>query len=85
MGRKADPSPTLELLQDPQKPTTELKQLGPEALATNTQRLSAVTTRQNTADDILANHKCWEPCVSLQEMAGQDYCTERGEAKEDNG
>ena len=32
---------------------------------------------------MLANHKCWEPCVSVQEMAGQDYCTERGEAEED--
>ncbi len=27
--------------------------------------------------------KCWEPYVSVREMAGQDYCAETGEAKED--
>jgi hypothetical protein len=36
-----------------------------------------------TADDILPNHRCLEPCVSVQQMAGQHDCTERGEAKED--
>ena len=30
-----------------------------------------------------SGRKCWEPSVSVQEMAGQDDCTERGEAKED--
>ena len=32
--------------------------------------------------DMLANHKCWEPWVSAREAVGQNYCTERGEAKE---
>ena len=31
---------------------------------------------------MLANHKCGESCASVQEMAVQDYCAERGEAKE---
>ena len=31
---------------------------------------------------MLANHKCWEPWVSAREAVGQNYCTERGEAKE---
>ena len=48
LSRQADPSPTLELLQDPQNPTTTgLKQSCPVTLATNTQRLAEVTARQN--------------------------------------
>jgi hypothetical protein len=30
-----------------------------------------------------ANHQGWGTSVSVKEMAGQDYCTKRGEANED--
>jgi hypothetical protein len=48
LSRQADPSPTLELFQDPQNPaTTELEQSCPVTLATNTQRLQEATAGQN--------------------------------------
>jgi hypothetical protein len=32
---------------------------------------------------VMTGDQSWEPSVSVQEVAGQDYCTERGEAKQD--
>jgi hypothetical protein len=43
---------------------------------------SEVTTRQNQSDDISGEPQVLGTPVSVQEMVGQDYCTERGEAKE---